>query len=133
MRAVPGLVIVALALAGCGTGDDRDQARATVERFYAAVQADRGDDACAQLADATVEALESQSGQSCERVVTRLDYEPGPVERTQVYITSAKVDLRGDESAFLDREPEGWRISGAGCRPVEGKPRDRPLDCEADA
>ena len=30
--------------------------------------------------------------------------------------TSARVELRGGVSAFLDREPDGWRITAVGCR-----------------
>ena len=127
------LLLAVLVLAGCGTSDDRDQARATVERFYDAIRAERGEAACAELVDATVEALEDQSGQECREVVTRLDYGGGAVERTEVFVTNAKVDLRDDESAFLEREPEGWKISAVACRSAEGRPRSRPFECEAES
>jgi hypothetical protein len=133
MRARLGLLIVACAaLAGCGTSDDRDQARTTVERFYDAVRAERGLAACAQLTGPAVDAIESQSGRPCRAVITRLEYGGGAIVRTQVAVNSAKVDTRTGESAFLEREPEGWRISAAGCRPVASRPRDEPWDCEAE-
>ena len=120
-------------LAGCGTSDDRDQARGVVERFYDAVRQDRAEDACAQLSAATVKELESQTEQSCEGVITRLEYDGGAIESVEVYVTNAKVDLRSGESTFLSREPAGWKITGVACKAVEGKPADRPLDCEVEA
>src|SRR3712207_3870841 len=74
-RLGPGLlVLVAWPLAGCGTSDDRDQARAVVERFYDAIRDDRADDACAELSAATIAQIESQTEQSCDGVITRLEY-----------------------------------------------------------
>jgi hypothetical protein len=131
-RVLP-VVLAALALAGCGTGDDREQARTVVERFYDAVRAGDDEAACAQLSEPLVEQVESQTEQSCRGVITRFDFEGGAVVRAQVYVVNAKVDLRSGESAFLSREADGWRISGVGCFPVEGKPADRPFECEAEA
>jgi hypothetical protein len=133
-----GRWVIALAatatLAGCGTSDDTAQSRAVVERFYDAVRQDDGSAACAQLSAPAMQALESQSGQSCDSAVTRLDYEGGAVERAQVFITSARVDLRGGESAFLDREPGvGWRISAVACKAEDGPPNEHPMDCEVEA
>jgi uncharacterized protein YceK len=132
MRPLVALLAL-LTLAGCGTSDDRGQARSVVERFYDAVRNDRADEACAQLSSAAVEQLESQTQQSCSGAVTRLDLQGGAVVDAHVYLTNAKVDLRSGESAFLGREPSGWRISALACRPEEGKPRDRPYECELEA
>ena len=126
------LALLIVAAAGCGTSDDRDQARAAVERFYAAIGDDRPEEACAQLADSTLEQLESQTGQACEGVITRLSYEGGDITRTEVYITNAKVDLSSGESAFLSRESDGWKLSAIACKPEE-KPADRPFECEVAA
>ncbi|HEU4656155.1 MAG TPA: hypothetical protein VFR97_01455 [Capillimicrobium sp.] len=132
--AAAALGAVALAaLGGCGTSDDRDQARAVVERFYAAIRADRGDEACAQLSAATVEQLVSQEGKPCPEAVTGLEYEGGAVASTEVYITNAKVDLSSGESAFLSRDADGWRISALACMASGGKPADRPFECEVEA
>jgi hypothetical protein len=120
-------------LSGCGTSDDARQARDVVERFYAAIEADRPEEACGQLSQDAIKQLESQTEQSCRGVITRLEYEPAAIRRAQVFITNAKVDLESGESAFLDREPEGWRLTAIGCKPEEGKPRDRPFDCELEA
>jgi hypothetical protein len=133
MRSALALIIVAALTAGCGTSDDRDQARAVVERFYDAVRDHRAEVACAQLSAATVKQLESQTSQSCTGVITRLELDGGAITDARVFITNAKVDLRSGESAFLDREPSGWKLTAIGCKPEEGKPRDRPLDCEVEA
>jgi hypothetical protein len=34
---------------------------------------------------------------------------------------------------FLDRGPQGWRISAVGCRAQDGPPLDVPMQCEAQA
>ena len=131
--AVPLLGLLLAALVGCGTSDDSEQARGVVDRFYTAIREDRGEEACAQLSATTVEELESQSERSCSREVLELDYEGGPIVAVAVYATNAKVDLGGGESAFLNREPTGWKINAVACRAEQGKPRDRPYDCEAEA
>jgi len=131
--ALPLVALLALlALGGCGTADDRDQARAATERFLAALRAGDGTRACAQLAPDTVAALEQQESKPCRQAVRSLQIHGGRVLRTRVYITNAIVDLSGDEHAFLGREPTGWKLSAVGCRFDKGKPRDRPADCEAE-
>jgi hypothetical protein len=125
-------VLVAIA-AGCGTSDDRDQARETVERFYAAIEADDAEAACAELGESLLEQVESQTQQSCRGVITRFDYDGGAVDATEVYVTNAKVNLDSGESAFLSRERDGWKLSAIACKPEKGKPRDRPFECEAEA
>jgi hypothetical protein len=121
------------ALVGCGTADDADRSRAVVERFYDAIRHGDGSAACAQLSAPLVQALESSSGRPCAGAVRELDYEGGAIERTQVFLASARVDLRGGEAAFLDREPGGWRISAVACKAEEGPPNEHPMDCEAEA
>ena len=129
--ALPLLVVLPL-LAGCGTSDDQEQARAATERFYAALRAHDGAAACAQLSPDTIRSLEQQESKPCRRAVRSLQVGGGRVLRTRVYITNAIVDLSGGEHAFLGREPTGWKLSAVGCRFDEGKPRDRPADCEAE-
>src|SRR4051794_5995191 len=117
--------LAVLALAGCGTADDRVQAQHAAERFYAAVRAHDPAKACATLSEDALKSIDP-----CSRTVTSLELHGGPVIRTRVYITNAKVDLAGGESVFLGREPTGWKVSSAGCRFVDGKPADRPAACE---
>jgi hypothetical protein len=127
------LLLVAVLAAGCGTSDDRDQSRATTDRFYTAIREDDGAAACEELSDSLLEQVESQTEESCEDVITRFQYDGGGIDGVEVYITNAKVDLTSGESAFLSREPDGWRLTAIGCKPEEGKPADRPFDCEAEA
>jgi hypothetical protein len=132
VRVLVAIAVVAV-LAGCGSSGDRAQADSVVGRFYDAIDRRDGAAACAELSEATVSALESQSGQSCRSVVTRLDLGGGTIAGTQVSVTGARVELRGGVSAFLDRGPDGWRISAVGCRAQDGPPMERPMDCEAEA
>jgi hypothetical protein len=50
-----------------------------------------------------------------------------------VFVTNAKVELTGGDSAFLNREPAGWRLTAVGCKAEQGDPKDTPLDCEVEA
>jgi hypothetical protein len=133
-RAVVSFLAVAALLAGgCGRSDDRAAARATAERFYAAIRADDGTAACEQLSEDTRSQLESQSGQACEDVITRLEYEGGSIAGVEVYATSAKVELSSGENDFLSEEDGRWLIDALACQAEHGKPRDRPFECEVTA
>jgi hypothetical protein len=123
------LVALAVSLAGCGTADDRDQARAATQRFYDAFRHHDGAAACAELSQPAAQALEQQEGKDCAQAVTELDLKGGGVEAVEVYVTSAKVDLGEHVSAFLDRGPSGWKLSAAGCG-HDAKPADHPFTCE---
>lgn len=126
------IAIAAASVAGCGRSADRADVRSVADRFYAAIAQDRGDLACAQLSHPTRQQLESQTGQPCDDVVTRLDHAGGEVAAVAVFVTNAKVDMTSGESVFLSLEPEGWRLTAIGCKPP-ARPRDEPFDCEAEA
>jgi hypothetical protein len=132
LRLLVAIVLVA-AVAGCGRSGDREEARAAVERFYEAVRQDRGEVACDELSEATASAVAGESGQPCATAITEADYAGGAVVGVEVYLASARVELRGGESAFLDRGPEGWRISAVACRAQDGPPSEVPMDCEVEA
>ena len=125
--------LVALSLSGCSTAPESDGPREATVQFYDAIRDDRGRDACALVSDPTVEQLESQESSACRDAITELDHEGGTVANVHVFITSAKVDLTSGESVFLDKGPDGWKLSAIACKVEEGKPRDRPLDCEVEA
>ena len=120
-------------LGGCGQGDAREDVRTVTERFYAAVQADDGSVACAQLSRDTRLQLESQEGLDCAEAIGELELDGGSLTRVEVFVTNAKADLSSGETAFLGRTREGWRMSAVGCVPEGGKPADRPYDCEVEA
>jgi hypothetical protein len=129
--ALPLLLVVPL-LAGCGTSDDRDQARATTERFFAALDHHDGATACRQLTAAAAQALADQESKPCDEAVTSLDVSPGRITGVEVYVTNGKVDLSSRESVFLDRSPSGWKIGAVGCA-HDDKPADHPYNCELEA
>jgi hypothetical protein len=133
VRPVLGLVLVALAVAGCGRGDDERSVGSVTQRFLQAVEAKDGAVACAQLSAAAVRQLVSQEGERCPQAVTSVEASPSPVRRAAVYLTSAKVDLTDGQSAFLNRTAAGWKLTAVGCKPEEGKPADEPFDCDLEA
>jgi hypothetical protein len=128
-----GIVLVCLLSAGCGRSDDRADVRSVTERFFAAVEAGDGEAACLELDADTRSQLESQEERDCREAVTELQLDGGAPTRVEVYVTNAKVDLAGGQSAFLGRTDDGWRLSAIGCEPQADKPADRPFDCEVEA
>jgi hypothetical protein len=126
---LPLLVAAAASVAGCGTADDRQQARAAAQRFFADLQRGDGAGACRELGEEAIKQLIQEEQAPCAQAVTRLHVAPGAVDRVEVFVTSGKVDLANGASAFLDRSPDGWKLSAVGCRP-DVKPADRPYDCE---
>ncbi|MDP9401640.1 MAG: hypothetical protein M3P39_12010 [Actinomycetota bacterium] len=136
MRPVRSLLLVvgsASLIAGCGQGDDREQLRAVTQRFSTALAEREGAVACAQLSEDLVRQLESQEGEPCPQAVLGLALSGGQPAATEAFITSGKVELTGGKSVFLDRTSEGWRLSALGCQPEQGKPADRPFECEVEA
>jgi hypothetical protein len=119
-------------VAGCGTAEDRDQARAAAERLYAAVEADDGTGACRQLSPDARTELESLEQSACEEAVLELDLQTAGAraERTEVFTNEAAVHLTGGDTVFLDETQEGWRVSALGCRE---QTTDSPADCEVQA
>jgi len=132
VRRVALPLVLLVALAGCGTADDRDQARAATERFLEAVRSGDGAAACRELAEPLGEELERSEGKDCSQAVTELDLERGEVVAVDVAVTNAKVDLSSRESAFLSRGPSGWKLSAVGCA-HGSRPADHPYTCEAEA
>jgi ABC-type glycerol-3-phosphate transport system substrate-binding protein len=126
------LVVVVLVglvgLSGCGTGADRAQVRAVTVRFFSAIGADRGADACMQLSPSLRKTVaQQQSAAGCAEAVGKVKARGSPIEVVYVYATSARVDLAGGASVFLSAMRDGWRIDALGCRPRSSG----PFDCEA--
>jgi hypothetical protein len=121
---------VALLLVGCGATDSNG-ARATAERFYGAAAAEDGADACAVLSDSTREQLVEDEGKPCEEAVLDLKLSGERATGTGAYMTEAKVDLDGGDSVFLEETADGWRVTAAGCQPVDDE--EAPYDCEVES
>jgi hypothetical protein len=134
MSSATAVLLCALALAACGTSDDRDQARSVAERLYAAFDADDGAGACRQLSSQAREELESQERSACEDAILELDLQTAGggagADSVEVFSTEAAVHLTGGDTVFLDATPDGWRVSALGCR--EQAP-DTPAECEVQA
>jgi hypothetical protein len=129
MRRLAPLLLAAALLAGCGTNDDREQARQTTERFYAAFRHHDGALACRQLTAAAAQQLSEEEKKPCPDAVTGLSLQGGRVVGVEVYITNAKVDLAEHVSTFLSRGPSGWKIDALSCA-HDDKPADHPFNCE---
>lgn len=125
------LVCLAAALAGCGAGSADEDAADVAEAFYRAVAAKDGDGACAQLSESTISELEKEEMSACPKAVTELKLSGSEAGHSTVYLTSALVELRGGDRVFLDRTPEGWKVSAAGCKPEPGE--EKPDDCEVES
>jgi hypothetical protein len=126
------VLLPVVAVLGCGTSGDRDQARAAAERLYAAVADGDGGGACAQLSPKLREELTSQEQSSCEDAILELDLqaEGARAERVEVFITEAAVHLEGGDTVFLDDTRQGWRVSAVGCRAQQPA---TPAQCEVQA
>jgi hypothetical protein len=108
--------LLALLLAGCGTGASEQASERVVNRFQTALAHGDVIRACAELSDHLKEALARDDGDSCPETVADLRLSGlGRATDSRVYITSALVTVTGGGDAFLDETPNGWRISAAGC------------------
>jgi hypothetical protein len=120
--------LLALVVAGCGTGDREDDAAAVTERFHAALESGDGQAACDDLSEETASKLEDQEKKPCEEAILSLELaKGGTVADTRVYLGSAVATLSEGGVDFLDEAPDGWKVSSAGCDPTAP---EQPYDCE---
>jgi hypothetical protein len=129
MRLLPvGLIAVVVALGGCGTASSEQDARGSVQRFFAALSRHDGRAACRELAPETASAVAKEEEKPCGRGVLSLGLGAAPISKVSVFVDSAQAKLRGGGAVFLDETPDGWKISSAGCKPQPGKPYDCDLE-----
>lgn len=120
------LVVASLILASGCSVDTGPPAR-TAERFYAALAADRPDEACALLAPKTAEKL-PDPGQTCGQALDELGLSGGgPAGAISLWGDEAQVKL-GEDTLFLHRYSGGWKVKAAGCQPRG----EQPYDCEVE-
>jgi hypothetical protein len=120
----------ALAVSGCGA-TDTDGARGAAEAFYGAYASKDGPAACEQLSESTREELVEEEQKPCEQAVLELKLSGERAVAEQAYITESKIELDGGDSAFVEETPDGWRVSAAGCKPVDEQ--EAPYDCEVES
>jgi hypothetical protein len=127
-RAVSVACLLAIAVAGCGTGERADDAAAVAERFHAALESGDAQAACAELSEETASKLELQEQKPCEEAILTLELpKGGTVAVKRVEMRSAFAGLAEGGADFLDEGPEGWKISAAGCEPTAP---EQPYECE---
>jgi hypothetical protein len=120
--------LIAVALAGCGTGDRERDAAAVAEHFHAALERGDGQAACDALSEETASKLEQQEGKPCEQAILTLKLPKGGTAAVRrVEVTSAYIGLAQGSADFLDEGPEGWKIAAAGCRSPGA---EQPYQCE---
>lgn len=122
--AAAGAVALVVLLPGCGSAQD-GTVQDVAARFYAAVQARDGTEACRLLSTDTRQELTRSSGTSCPMSVLEEDLPRVTGEgEARVFSTTAQVRYR-NETAFLARFQDGWKVMAAGCHP---QPEER-YDC----
>jgi hypothetical protein len=120
------LLSAGMLLAGCahpGGGE----VRAATTAFFAAVEANDGHKACADLAPQAAEAL-GTADSTCADEIVKLDLKGGSYLSAQVWGDRAEVKMSQD-TVFLARFSNGWKVTGAGC---EAQPQG-PYDCDVEA
>ncbi|TFV52559.1 hypothetical protein [Blastococcus sp. TF02A-35] len=107
-------------LAGCGAVDD-DGVRSVAATFADAAPGAR----CELLAESTRQALEEDEQAGCEVALPELPLGSGRVTAVEVWGDEAQVRL-ADDTLFLTRTREGWRVVAGACRPTGA---EAPYDC----
>jgi hypothetical protein len=121
---------LAIALPACS--DQEAAVRSTAERFYAAVERGDGQAACEELSEDTVDQLEQSEGADCEQAATELELSGSRARDVQVFSDSGMVDFDGGDRVFLTQEPDGWKISAAGCR-IDEDADEVPHECSVES
>jgi hypothetical protein len=114
-------------ISGCSALNPGTEAAVnTVQRFHDELAAANTGQACALLAPTTIEGLEEKETGSCPDKLAQLSLPPsGAVTESRAYGRSAQVLLQ-DDTVFLTRSGNKWKITAAGCTP-RGQ---RPYDCK---
>ncbi len=96
----------------------------TAEAFYAALGEGDGAAACDLLTAATRSELEQSSGKACDQAIVE-ELADAHESGGNVRVYGVMAQGRGsEETIFLTRMPEGWRVLAAGCAPRAGDPYD---------
>jgi hypothetical protein len=121
---VPAVLL--LALTGCaGQGNAENHNAESAAVAFAAAAKSSPAAACDLLAPETRKELESTDGPCAGSLPQQVDSAGGSVREVQVYGKDAIVHL-SDDTVFLARFRDGWRVTAASCTP-QG---DRPYDCK---
>jgi hypothetical protein len=115
-----------IAVSAC-TGPGADQAAQAADSFARLVPDDPGK-ACDLLAPRTREEVEKAAEKTCAEALPDEDLpDPSAMLSVEVYGHDA-IARFGNDTVFLARFPEGWRITAAGCQ--AGPSDAKPYDCD---
>ena len=121
------VVAAGLIAVSARTGPGADQAGQVADSFSRLASDDSGK-ACDLLAPKTREEVEKAAEKSCAEALPDEDLpDPSPLLSVEVYGHDAIARL-GNDTMFLARFPEGWRVTAAGCQP--GPSDAKPYDCD---
>ncbi|WP_139005625.1 hypothetical protein [Arthrobacter crystallopoietes] len=121
------VVLGAVALTGCSSlNPGTDDAAKTAQEFHSAVAAGDGETACNLLAPSAVEELEDGAPGACSDKLLELVI-PGASQVTdsKAYGSNAQV-LMDQDTVFLTRSGDTWKVTAAGCT----QQGESPYDCE---
>jgi hypothetical protein len=121
------LLAALLLLSGCGSSTQTEPALDLATRFESALAANDGHTACALLAAQAVRRINDLRPEGCAAALPTLGLPAGPPTGVQVWGDTAQATSDQD-TLFLRRLSEGWRVIGAGCTPRG----EAPYQCKAD-
>jgi hypothetical protein len=126
LLAVVGMMAGTTVVTGCSAlNPGTDAAADTVQRFHDELAAGNTGQACALLAPNAVESVEEGEAGSCPDKLAKLSLpQSATVTESRAYGRSAQVLLQ-DDTVFLTRSGNEWKITAAGCTPRG----ERPYDC----
>lgn len=111
-------------LAGCGGLAD-DEVAQVAEDFAGSDGAGR----CELLASGALAALVEEESTACEDAIEEVPLGSGKVLTVAVWGEEAQARL-SDDTLFLTRTPDGWRITAAACTP---RGEDLSYQCQVEA
>ena len=126
---VGAVALLALTLSGCGADVERTEAARTADAFSAAATSEPGA-ACRLLAPRTLDAVE-EDGTPCAQALAEAGLAPAG-EGSSVTVAGHSAQVRyADDTVFLARFDDGWRVTAAGCERVSTDDAV-PYDCVVD-
>ena len=120
-------IVPALLLVAACNGPGADQAAEVAQSFERLSTSDTTA-ACALLAPGSVAEVERAAGKPCAEALEDEDIaDPSTFTSVDVFGHDA-IARFGNDTVFLARFPDGWRVTAASCRP--GPNDQRPYDCD---
>lgn len=114
------LLVGLLGLVGCSAAAT-PQVRSTAGSFQTAVRSGDLERACAMLSDQARAALQLTSARPCGQALQDIDLASDQPATIEVWGDNAQARWPGG-ALFLAEFPSGWKITGAGCRPLPNQP-----------